>query len=174
MDTITELFKLDIASLFVGVFLVLSALISMFTIIGRFSELIRKPVWWIKKKNEDHELLIKTTQTLNALQQKHEEDVNQSIRHDKIIKEDLSLVSAKMDALSVQISDMQHKMDETEMAKLKDSIVNYYRKYKDIGEWSKLESDAFWDLFCRYEAHGGNGFIHSVVEPVMREINIID
>lgn len=174
MDLIKEVTQIDISNFFIVAFLIMSAIISMFTIIGKFSEIIGRPVKWVRKNNEDHELLIKTSQNLSALQNKHEEDVKQSIRHDKQITDDLSIVSGKMDALSQQISNMQLKMDETEMAKLKDSIVSYYRKYKDIGEWSQLESDAFWDLFKRYEVHGGNGFIHSVVEPVMREIKIVN
>ena len=63
--------------------------------------------------------------------------------------------------------------NETEMAKLKDSIVTYYKKYKELGEWTELESEAFWDLFHRYEAHGGNGYVHSFIEPVMRELQEI-
>lgn len=174
MDSITKLTDIDLGAFFLICFLIMSAVISIFTVIGRFSEMIGKPVKWIRKNHEDHALLIKTAQNLNALQQKHEEAVKQSVHHDQLIKEDLSMVSDKLDALSRQISDMQDKMDETEMAKLKDTIVTYYRKYKDAGEWSQLESDAFWNLFRRYEAHGGNGFIHSVVEPAMREMRIED
>lgn len=174
MDYIADLMEIDIASLVITAFLIMSAIISMFTVIGKFSEIIGRPVKWVRKNNEDHELLIKTSQNLNALQNKHEEDVKQSIRHDKQIKDDLLMVSDKMDALSQQITNMQLKMDETEMAKLKDSIVTYYRKYKDIGEWTQLESDAFWNLFKRYEAHGGNGYCHTIIEPMMRELNVID
>lgn len=174
MDYITDLMKIDITNLVISVFLIMSAIISMFTIIGKFSEIIGRPVKWVRKNNEDHELLIKTSQNLYALQNKHEEDVKQSILHDKQIKNDLLMVSDKMDALSQQITDMQLKMDETEMAKLKDSIVSYYRKYKDTGEWTQLESDAFWNLFKRYEVHGGNGYCHTIIEPIMRELNVID
>lgn len=174
MEKIIELTKIDFIGWAIIFFLLLSAFIAGAEIIGKFSILINKPVKWVKKKNEDHELLIKTAQTLDALRSKHEEDIEQSTIHDQIIKADLDAVSNKMDALSEQITIMQNKMDETEMAKLKDSIITYYHKYKDAGGWSKLESDAFWELFHRYEAHGGNGFIHAVVEPMMREMKIID
>lgn len=43
-----------------------------------------------------------------------------------------------------------------------------------VGEWSELEKEAFWELFEDYEARGGNGFIHSIVEPVMRELKVVD
>lgn len=152
----------------------MASIIAIVEIIGKFSFIIGKPVKWVKKKNEDHELLIKTVSGLTDLNNRHDESVKQSIKHDKEIKNDLILVSDKMDSLSIQISAMQKKIDETEMAKLKDNLVYYYKKYKDIGEWSQLESDAFWDLFKRYEAHGGNGYIHSVVEPAMRELAIVN
>ena len=45
-----ELFKLDISSVIIGIFYLLSAIIAMTTIIGKFSELIGKPARWLKKK----------------------------------------------------------------------------------------------------------------------------
>lgn len=152
----------------------MAAIIAIVEIVGKFSTIIGKPVKWVQKKNEDHKLLIQTANGLAELTNRHDESVIQSIKHDKAIKDDLDKVSDKMDSLSIQITNMQNKIDKTEMAKLKDNLVYYYKKYKDIGEWSQLESDAFWDLFRRYEAHGGNGFMHSKVEPTMRELNIVD
>lgn len=45
---------------------------------------------WMRKKKEDHELLVATVKNLEALQKRHEADVEQSIKHDKAIKNDLS------------------------------------------------------------------------------------
>lgn len=94
-------------------------------------------------------------------------------KHDKWQYEEISKISQGVSDISESLSEMRKEIDETEMAKLKDSIVTYYKKYKTIGEWTKLESEAFWDLFARYEAHGGNGYVHSVIEPVMRELKEI-
>lgn len=174
MDTIIELFKMDIPSVVIGLFMIMAAIIAMVEIIGKFSNIIGKPVKWVQKKNEDHELLMRTAKGLDELNKRHDESVEQSIRHDKIIRDDLTSVSDKVDAVSAQITNMQKKIDDTEMAKLKDTLISYYRKYKDIGEWTQLESDAFWDLFRSYESHGGNGFMHSTVEPVMRELRIVE
>ena len=44
----------------------------------------------MRKKREERELLFQTSQGLNKLQEKHDEDVKQSIIHDNRIKEDLS------------------------------------------------------------------------------------
>ena len=69
---------------------------------------------------------------------------------------------------------MQAKENETKRKELKGSLVTYYNKYKDIGEWSKIEKEAFWDLFDDYEKRGGDGYIHTIVEPSMRELREID
>lgn len=89
MDIITQLFKQDFPSLILGSFIVISAIITVYEIIGKFSKIIGKPVKWVREKERDHDLIIQTTKRLNELQNQHEESVKQSIRHDKIIREDL-------------------------------------------------------------------------------------
>ncbi|MSS09502.1 hypothetical protein FYJ38_12720 [Clostridium sp. WB02_MRS01] len=174
MDKIAELQNINILSWVTTGFQILAIIAAMAAIIGKFSEVVGRPVKWVKRKNEERQLIILTSQSLDELWKQRGIDVEQSIKHDERLKNDLQSVSNKIDTLSGQITSMQRKIDETEMAKLKDTIITYYKKYKDIGEWSKLEKEAFWDLFESYESHGGNGFIHSIVEPVMRELNVID
>lgn len=174
MDTIKQLTELDYQTLIIGVAIVAG----VFKIICEFC------TWLIKffgletknmrQKREEHELLVTTAENLKALQEKQEEDVKQSIRHDKIIKEDLKVVSDKVDAIANTLDSMEKKNNTTEMKKLKEKLVAYYNKYKDIGEWSYVEKEVFWDLFEDYEARGGDGFIHSTVEPVMRGLKVID
>ena len=53
-------------------------------------------------------------------------------------------------------------------------IVDFYNKYKNSDGWDSMDKEVFWDLFDDYEARGGDGFIHSKVEPVMRELKVID
>lgn len=67
MDTIPELFKINFSSFITSIFLILSAIIAIFTIIGRFSEIIGKPVVWIRKKNEDHTLTLQNTEAIKEL-----------------------------------------------------------------------------------------------------------
>lgn len=174
MDAICEFLKMDFNSFILACFVLMSGAISMVTVIGKFSEIIGKPVKWIRKKNEDHELLISTTQTLTALQKKQEEDVKQSIRHDKMIKDDLMKLSETVDGIAVTLNDMKEKDNITEVKKLKEKLVAYYNKYKNSDGWTKVEKEVFWDLFDDYESRGGDGFIHSIVEPVMRELKEID
>lgn len=174
MDTIKQLTELDYSTLVIGVAIV----------VGVFKVMCEFCVWIIqffgletkgmRQKREEHELLIKTADNLDSLQKKQEEDVKQSIRHDKVIKDDLKIVSNKVDAIAVTLNKMQQADNITEMKKLKGKLVNYYNEYKNSDGWTSMDKEVFWDLFEDYELRGGDGFVHGTIEPVMRELKVID
>lgn len=174
MEAIKELLNVDISSTILLIFTILFGIVSAFTIIEKFSLIFHKPVSWLKNRNIDHELLVKTVQDLTELHNKHEEDTMQSIRHDEMIREDLKVLTSTVNDISDRLNTMQNKIDATEMTKLKEKILGYYRKYKDAGEWEKFESDVFWELYDRYIAHHGNSFVVHEIEPVMRTLKVID
>lgn len=60
----------------------------------------------MRENREDHELLVKTIQGLNSLQDKHEMDVTQSIKHDKLIKEELAK----------SVKNIQESIEETQLS----------------------------------------------------------
>lgn len=174
MDTIEQIKNIDLLSWFIIGFMLLSIVIAIYNIVCKFSEIIKKPVGIAKQRKLDHELLMQTVQDLKELHNKHEEDTKQSIRHDAIIRDDLKKLSDTMDNVASKISVLEDKIDATEMAKLKEKILGYYRKYKDVGEWQRFESDVFWGLYDRYIQHGGNSFVKNEIEPVMRNLKVVD
>ena len=89
-----------------------------------------------------------------------------------MIKEDLKKVSTVVDGIATTLQEMQDKNDKTEMVKLKEQILAYYKKYKDEKEWDSFECEVFWGLYDSYISHGGNSFVEKYIEPVMRELNI--
>lgn len=128
----------------------------------------------MREKRIDHELLMKTVQDLAELHTTHEEDTKQSIRHDEMIRNDLHSLTTTVTEIVNRLDNMQKKNDATEMAKLKEKLLAYYRKYKNIGEWESFESDVFWGLYDSYISHGGNSFVKHDIEPVMRNLKIKD
>lgn len=170
MNAIKELTTLDFSLVFVSVFIILIGIKAIVSLFEWFIEKLGLETKGMRKKKEEHNLLIQTSQGLIQLQEKHEESVRQSIRHDEIIKADISSLTDKVNEIADTLSVMQKKDNETKLKELKGSLIRYYHKYKDIGEWSKLEKDAFWDLFDDYEKRGGDGYIHTIVEPAMREL----
>jgi hypothetical protein len=170
MEEIKALFQLDFVSIIISIVIIMSAVVSIATLIGKFSVIIGKPVRWIKKKNKDHELLIHTVKNVEILQGKQDEAVKQSIRHDEMIKDDINKLTETVNGIATTLTEMQQKSNDTELKKLKDTLVGYYNKFKNVGEWSKLDANVFWDLFDDYEKRGGDGYVHSIIEPVMREL----
>ncbi len=149
MESITKLFNLDITYIIIGIFIIIYGFLSIIDVIGKFSVYIGKPVRWKQNIDADHKMLIETGQKLTRL-------------------------AETVDKISSTLNEMERKSNETEIKKLKDSLIRYYNEYKTIGKWSELEKDAFWDLFDDYEKRGGDGYIHTIVEPTMRGLIEID
>lgn len=40
--------------------------------------------------------------------------------------------------------------------------------------WTKMESEAFWELFREYEDAGGNGYMHTEVLPAMELLTVVE
>lgn len=89
MDELQWIQEIDIIQILIGVFIIISAVISIATVISKFAEYIGRPVKWIKKNDEDHERLQKMNTELQDLKKQELEDKQQSIKHDQAIREEL-------------------------------------------------------------------------------------
>lgn len=174
MEAVTEALKIDYAALVISICIILSGVKSVTSLLEwLLIEKLGIETKWARKKKKEHLLLVKTVQHLEELQKTHTEDVHQSIRHDEIIKNDLANLTETVNNIAKTLEYMQEKENETKLKELKGSLIRYYNRYKNSGGWTELEKDAFWDLFGDYEKRGGDGYIHTIVEPVMRELKEI-
>lgn len=117
MNDIKELLQIDFVAFFVTIFIIISAIVSIVGLVGKFCNIIGKPLKWFNKQNQDHELLIATANMLNELQKHHEEDVQQSIRHDEMIREDLKkltdiFIDKEIDDLRWEIINVADKISD--------------------------------------------------------------
>lgn len=174
MENIIKLEQVNFWNWFVTCLVILLAICAIYKIIVEVSVIIKKPIGIAKQRKADHELTIQNSKAIQELAKKHEEDTKQSIRHDEMIRDDLKKLTETVESISARLNAIQSKNDATELAKLKEKLWGYYRKYKDVGEWEKFEADVFWGLFDSYIAHGGNSFVKHDIEPVMRELKVID
>ena len=39
--------------------------------------------------------------------------------------------------------------------------------------WTEMEADSFWEQFSEYEDNGGNGHMHTIVQPAMNKLSVI-
>lgn len=147
MDEIQALLNLDWVALILAVFILMAGVIAIVTIIGKFSEIIGKPVKWIRDKKEDHKLIIENAKAIQELAKRHEEDTRQSIRHDEIIRNDLSNLTHMF--IEKQIDDMRFEILDFASAislgrqyskEQFDHVITIDKKYQKILEENGLEN----------------------------------
>ena len=71
-----------------------------------------------------------------------------------------------------KIAQMEQDTKRRERNKLQDRLLQSYKFYTSaehnpMQAWTKMEEQAFWELFGDYEKLDGDGYIHSVVQPAM-------
>lgn len=89
MNEIIELTNVDFSSIFISVFIIL---IGVKAIVSLFEWVINKlglETKWMRRKREEHELLLDTSNSLIALQQKHDEDMRKSDVYDEEMRNDI-------------------------------------------------------------------------------------
>ena len=96
MEALTEALKINYVSLFVIIITILLAIKFVTTLFEWFIDKLGLETKWMREKKKEHELLMQTAENLSKLQIRHEEDVCQSIKHDKEIKDDLDSFMSDM------------------------------------------------------------------------------
>ena len=111
MDAIREALNLDWVALILGIFIAMSGFIAVYTIIGKFSEIIKKPVWWVKQRQLDHHLLEKNKKDIKDLKDRHEADTKKyEASHQELIDDIKGLKDLLLDK---QISDYRWEIINT-------------------------------------------------------------
>ena len=147
METIEKITEIDFVSWTITAFLLLSIFIAGYEIIGKASEIIGKPVKYVREKNKIKELTLQNTEQIKELTQKHEDSVNQSIRHDEIIRKDLAkltkmFVDKQIDDIRYEILDFASSLSAGRQYSKEqfDHIISIDEKYKKILKENDLEN----------------------------------
>ena len=191
---IASFFELDIVSVVMGVFIILSAFVSSVTIIEKFCEKIGKPVRWFKGRNKDHELLMETIkndkelrEALNSFIQEVKESLSEtklSINqftenriHDRA--QSLDIQKELTDSIKI-LADGQKERDAQITALmcgskelLGDRIDEKYSRYIALGGIPENEVDEFEDLHSAYKQLNGNHTRDSKYRYVREQLPVI-
>ena len=119
MDEIVTLVEIDWKSVIIALVLALGFVVALFKAL----EYLVEKFGIETKKQRDHKLLIQTSQNLTALQEQHDKDikefkdsqtenVNQSIRHDEIIKEELKSFIDEIRSSIVSLTNQMNQYSE--------------------------------------------------------------
>ena len=110
---------------------------------------------------------------------KYPEYRQQSIRIQQELEEKIQAIMAEQAEQTKRLVQMEEDAKRRERSKLKDLLLHSYRYYTDkernpLDAWTSMEAEAFWELFKEYEDAGGNGYIHTVVQPAMNLLKVVD
>ena len=124
-----------------------------------------------KEKNEQ------LKEALNATRQypKYRE---QSIKIQKLLEDEIQELRLMHEETHRELMEMKKQNDKRERNKLRDMLLQSYRYYTNketnpSQSWTQMEAEAFWELFADYEEAGGNGFMHTVVQPAMESLFVV-
>ena len=135
MKELLALQQIDIVQWFVDLLIIMIVISSIVTILGKFSDIIGKPFKWVKKKNEDHELLLSLSKRFADLADKHDKDMEISDCNDKEIKECLDNFIKESSKRNEKIrKDLTESVTEIKdsVKKLYDDNLSYRDKSREI------------------------------------------
>lgn len=110
--------------------------------------------------------------------EKYPEWHQQSIDIQKKFTDAINELRAGQERQNARLEKMEADGQKREINKLRDRILQSYRYYTSYEKnpqkaWSAMEADAFWRMFGDYEDLGGDGYVHSEIQPTMNSLVIV-
>ncbi|MCM1120395.1 MAG: hypothetical protein NC543_13660 [bacterium] len=147
MENITRLLDINFSYVLVSVFVILIGMKSSVSILEWVIDTLGLETKWMRKRREEHELLLHTSQRLIALQQQRDRDVERSDRRDEEIAYDIKhltrmFIDKEIDDMRWEINNFATKVSEGKPCN-KDSFVHcihIYEKYEQILKENNLEN----------------------------------
>lgn len=156
-----------------------SAAVFLFLIYKEIKEYVGTKIEEQQKRAEEEKNYKKKLDDAYNVTQKypayHQEsiDIRDGLKREiKEMREDFAIILKRLD-------DMEKQNKKRECSKLRDMLLQNYRYYTNENQnpsqsWTKMEAEAFWELFREYEDAGGNGYMHTVVQPAMDRLVVTD
>ena len=103
----------------------------------------------------------------------------QSIQIQHELQSEIQGIKAAIEEHTRQLEQMRADSEDRERSKLRNSLLQSFRYYTSLEKnpmqaWTRMESEAFWELFKEYERAKGNGYMHSDVKPAMLMLTIVE
>ena len=147
MNEIIELTKIDFYYVLISVFAILIGIKVIVSLLEWIIDKLGIETKWMRKRREEHSLLIQTSQNLIALQEQREKDIERSDKRDEEIASDIKkltrmFIDKEIDDMRWEINHFATKVSEGRPCN-KDSFkhcIHVYEKYEKILEENGLEN----------------------------------
>ncbi len=134
--------------------------------------------YFAKKVKEDEERAEQLQEALDGVR-KFPEYRKQSLQIQKQMNDEFKEIHATLKSILDRLDKTEQESHERELNNLRDKLIERYRYYTSDEHncthgWTRMESDSFWQIFKDYEKLGGNGYMHTTVQPEMLGLEIIE
>lgn len=141
--------------------------------------LYRKISDYLMKKHDAAQAKDAQLNEVLASVKKFPEYRQQSMDIQKHFEDEITELQSAWHAVCERLTKIEEQNKKRERNKLRDVLLERYRYYADkernpSQSWTTMESEAFWDLFRDYEDAGGDGYMHTIVQPEMERLKIIE
>lgn len=132
----------------------------------------------IKKHEIEKERDVEIKECLTAVR-KYPEYRQQSIKIQELLEGEIQELRSMQQENTERLLRMEEQDKRRECNKLRDMLLQNYRYYTNkernpSQSWSKMEAEAFWELFRDYEELGGDGYMHTEVQPAMQRLAVTE
>lgn len=147
MNEVMELTRINFPYALIAVLTILFAVKAIASLFEWLIDRLGLETKWMRKRREEQELLLQTSQSLSALQEKQKHDMEKSDRRDEEISSDIKkltrmFVDKEIDDMRWEINNFATKVSEGKPCN-KDSFqhcIHIYEKYEKILEENGLEN----------------------------------
>lgn len=131
------------------------------------------------KKEEQEQEDKRKLQVAYDATQKYPEYRKQSLEMQKKLEAEIKLLKDGQATLMRRFEEITEQNRKRDRNKLRDMLLQSYRYYANKDQnpsqsWTQMESEAFWELFRDYEDLGGNGYMHTEVQPAMERLLVVE
>lgn len=110
---------------------------------------------------------------------KYPEYRKQSIAIQQKLEGEIQSIRKSQEENVKRLDEMEKSTKRRERNKLRDRLLQNFRYFTSkeknpMQAWTRMESEAFWELFKDYEEAGGNGYVHSEVQPAMNLLELVE
>ena len=139
----------------------------------------KKIVIYFNNKIELEKKRDKDIETALAEVSKYPQYRKQSISVQQELQGEINVLKEAIDKNTKKMEEIETGNKTRELNRIRNKLIESYNYYTSerrnpTKSWTEMESQSFWSMFSDYEDLGGDGFVHSTVEPAMRALEVID
>lgn len=102
----------------------------------------------------------------------------QSIEIQHQLESKFDIVHKMCEDILARLDKMEEIRRDSKRKELQATLLQNYRIFTDINKnpmqaWTEMEANSFWEQFSEYEDNGGNGHMHTIVQPAMNKLTVI-